>query len=80
MPQAQQQETEIGLAVEAGTRLEAKAQVTETSLSLRWPVSIPAGTVFQFSLSCSTSVNPRKLGNGDDDRDLAMLISMVKFL
>jgi len=80
VPQAHQQETEITLGLEAGASLEVKARVTETSLSLRWPVTIPAGTVFQFMLACSTSMNPRKLGKGEDDRNLAMLVSMVKFL
>jgi hypothetical protein len=62
----------------AGTPSTA-ATFSGTNFVVQSTVSISQGAVFLIEVTCSRSVNLRKEGKGEDDRDLSFLLSMIRF-
>jgi len=70
----------VTISIAVGEAATGSVIVREVNFGFACPVVIKSGTVFSLSLACNGALNPAKTGTGDDNRDLAFVVSMIKFV
>jgi hypothetical protein len=73
---AERAEISVSLATSEGDSSAVKLE--GKNFVVTCPVNLSSGTVFRLSAVCSASINLKKEGKGDDDRDLSFLVTSIE--